>query len=145
MDSSGVTRTSAPRARARLAQSRIREALPATSPTVQLICAIAMRMRRTIAFGSSNAPCAPNTPSKSPIRSARYHPRNGTAWPARIRSFRTRSCTRCTKAAAASADSGWAPRYLLLREGGTLAAALPLYLKSHSYGEYVFDWAWADA
>jgi predicted N-acyltransferase len=45
----------------------------------------------------------------------------------------------------ASPDSGWAPRYLLLREGGTLAAALPLYLKSHSYGEYVFDWAWADA
>ncbi len=45
----------------------------------------------------------------------------------------------------ASEDSGWAPRYLLLREGGTLAAALPLYLKSHSYGEYVFDWAWADA
>jgi predicted N-acyltransferase len=45
----------------------------------------------------------------------------------------------------ASPDSGWAPQYLLLREGGTLAAALPLYLKSHSYGEYVFDWAWADA
>ncbi|MEO8037988.1 MAG: GNAT family N-acetyltransferase [Betaproteobacteria bacterium] len=46
---------------------------------------------------------------------------------------------------AASADSGWAPQYLLLKEGTTLAAALPLYLKSHSYGEYVFDWAWADA
>ena len=45
----------------------------------------------------------------------------------------------------ASPDSGWAPQYLLLREGATLAAALPLYLKSHSYGEYVFDWAWADA
>jgi predicted N-acyltransferase len=30
-------------------------------------------------------------------------------------------------------------------EGETLQAALPLYLKSHSYGEYVFDWAWADA
>jgi predicted N-acyltransferase len=45
----------------------------------------------------------------------------------------------------ASAEAGWAPQYLLLREGGTLAAALPLYLKGHSYGEYVFDWAWADA
>ncbi len=45
----------------------------------------------------------------------------------------------------ANADSGWAPCYLLLREGGVLAGAMPLYLKSHSYGEYVFDWAWADA
>jgi len=45
----------------------------------------------------------------------------------------------------AAPDSGWTPQYLLLRDGSTLAAALPLYLKSHSYGEYVFDWAWADA
>ena len=45
----------------------------------------------------------------------------------------------------ATSDSGWAPRYLILREHGALAGAMPLYLKSHSYGEYVFDWAWADA
>lgn len=45
----------------------------------------------------------------------------------------------------ASAASGWHPCYALLREGGKLAAAMPLYLKSHSYGEYVFDWAWANA
>ncbi|MCW5954485.1 MAG: N-acetyltransferase, partial [Propionibacteriaceae bacterium] len=45
----------------------------------------------------------------------------------------------------ATPDTGWAPQYLLLREGGTLVGALPLYLKYHSYGEYVFDWAWADA
>src|SRR5476649_1392741 len=43
------------------------------------------------------------------------------------------------------ADIGWHPQYLVLWQGDTLAAALPLYLKSHSYGEYVFDWAWADA
>ena len=43
------------------------------------------------------------------------------------------------------ADSGWVPCHLLLERGGVLAAAMPLYLKSHSYGEYVFDWAWADA
>jgi len=42
-------------------------------------------------------------------------------------------------------DSGWAPQYLLLQDGAELAGAMPLYLKSHSYGEYVFDWAWADA
>src|SRR5258706_12951473 len=45
----------------------------------------------------------------------------------------------------ASANTGWAPRYLLLLEQGALVGAMPLYLKSHSYGEYVFDWAWADA
>ena len=42
-------------------------------------------------------------------------------------------------------ETGWAPCYLALREAGILKAAMPLYLKSHSYGEYVFDWAWADA
>ena len=45
----------------------------------------------------------------------------------------------------ASAATGWQPNYLLLWQGEALAAALPLYLKLHSYGEYVFDWAWADA
>jgi hypothetical protein len=47
--------------------------------------------------------------------------------------------------------TGWAPRMLCLWEGPDasgrerLAGAVPLYLKSHSYGEYVFDWSWADA
>lgn len=45
----------------------------------------------------------------------------------------------------ASAQTGWAPCYLTLWRDDRLAAAMPLYLKSHSYGEYVFDWAWADA
>jgi predicted N-acyltransferase len=45
----------------------------------------------------------------------------------------------------ASADTGWLPQYLAIRDGAELAAAMPLYVKSHSYGEYVFDWAWADA
>lgn len=46
----------------------------------------------------------------------------------------------------ACADTGWAPQYLLLNDNaGLLAGAMPLYLKGHSYGEYVFDWAWADA
>jgi uncharacterized protein len=44
-------------------------------------------------------------------------------------------------------DTGWAPRFITLQEGAGpgLQAACALYLKSHSYGEYVFDWAWADA
>lgn len=45
----------------------------------------------------------------------------------------------------ASARTGWQPQYLTLWKSNRLEAALPLYLKSHSYGEYVFDWAWADA
>ncbi|MFB8829319.1 GNAT family N-acetyltransferase [Azotobacter sp. CWF10] len=42
--------------------------------------------------------------------------------------------------------SGWQPAHRLLRDAaGRLLAALPAYVKTHSYGEYVFDWAWADA
>ena len=44
-----------------------------------------------------------------------------------------------------SAKNGWQPHHLLMEEDGKLVAALPGYIKSHSYGEYVFDWAWADA
>ena len=50
----------------------------------------------------------------------------------------------------ATPDTGWQPQFVALYEddgggGERLAAALPLYVKGHSYGEYVFDWAWADA
>ncbi|MBW7834705.1 MAG: N-acetyltransferase [Simplicispira suum] len=41
--------------------------------------------------------------------------------------------------------TGWHARYLTLEQEGRLVAACPLYLKEHSYGEYVFDWAWARA
>jgi len=45
----------------------------------------------------------------------------------------------------ASPHTGWSPRYLILQRDGQLHAAMPLYLKEHSRGEYVFDHAWADA
>lgn len=45
----------------------------------------------------------------------------------------------------ATADTGWQPQFLSLWQGDELLAACPAYLKGHSYGEYVFDWAWADA
>jgi uncharacterized protein len=45
----------------------------------------------------------------------------------------------------AVAGTGWAPCFLTLERSGSLVAAVALYAKSHSYGEYVFDWAWADA
>lgn len=42
--------------------------------------------------------------------------------------------------------TGWLPRYLVMHdESGNLAGALPMYEKHHSWGEYVFDWAWANA
>ncbi|WP_233880679.1 GNAT family N-acetyltransferase [Paraburkholderia flagellata] len=50
--------------------------------------------------------------------------------------------TRCT-----TPNEGWAAQFVTLTDTrtGRLAAAAPVYLKGHSYGEYVFDWAWADA
>ena len=50
--------------------------------------------------------------------------------------------------ASANAATGWLPQFLCVfdkRDERHLIAACPLYLKEHSYGEYVFDWAWADA
>jgi predicted N-acyltransferase len=50
-----------------------------------------------------------------------------------------------TASGCAAAPAGWRPRFLLLERGGKLVAAAPLYVKDHSYGEYVFDWSWAEA
>ena len=41
--------------------------------------------------------------------------------------------------------TGWQSCFITIWDGGQLAAAMPLYEKTHSYGEYVFDWAWARA
>ena len=50
------------------------------------------------------------------------------------------------QAGCAVEHTGWGPAHLLLRdEAGAAAAVMPLYLKSHSRGEYVFDHAWAEA
>lgn len=43
------------------------------------------------------------------------------------------------------AETGWQPCHALLETDDGLAAAAPLYLKGHSFGEFVFDFAWADA
>lgn len=42
-------------------------------------------------------------------------------------------------------QTGWTPCFITLWQSGGLVGAMPLYLKAHSYGEYVFDWDWADA
>jgi predicted N-acyltransferase len=44
-----------------------------------------------------------------------------------------------------SAESGWLPRHLALHDEAGLRAAMPLYEKNNSWGEFVFDWAWARA
>ncbi len=45
----------------------------------------------------------------------------------------------------ATPETGWTPRFVTLWQGTALAGACALYLKDHSYGEYVFDHAWANA
>jgi predicted N-acyltransferase len=45
----------------------------------------------------------------------------------------------------ASRETGWLPLHLVVRSGGRILAGAPMYLKSHSYGEYIFDWGWANA
>lgn len=45
----------------------------------------------------------------------------------------------------ASPATGWQPAHLLMMQNGKAVAAMPMYKKSHSYGEFVFDWAWAEA
>ena len=47
--------------------------------------------------------------------------------------------------ASAFPDTGWTPRFIVLQHRAEIVAACPLYVKSHSFGEYVFDWAWARA
>ncbi len=45
-----------------------------------------------------------------------------------------------------SKDNGWVANHMVVHDQtGSLVAALPAYLKDHSYGEYVFDWSWAHA
>jgi uncharacterized protein len=45
------------------------------------------------------------------------------------------------ESASAVSATGWTPKYITLSHEGELVGACPLYLKTHSYGEYVFDWA----
>jgi len=52
----------------------------------------------------------------------------------------------CEASRSASAKAGWAPRHVVAEDAeGRVVGVVPMYLKSHSYGEYVFDHGWADA
>lgn len=58
------------------------------------------------------------------------------SWPF-LRGLESSGCT--------TAQSGWQPAHIGFEHGGNLLGLVPAYLKTHSYGEYVFDWSWADA
>lgn len=47
--------------------------------------------------------------------------------------------------ARSGSPSGWTPIYVLAEQAGVVVGAVAAYLKDHSYGEYIFDWAWANA
>ncbi len=49
------------------------------------------------------------------------------------------------RSASTGRGTGWQPRPLILRENGRAVAAMPLYVKTHSQGEYIFDFGWAEA
>ncbi len=51
----------------------------------------------------------------------------------------------CEESGSATARNGWRPCHLAIEQGGKIIGLLPLYLKNHSQGEYVFDHGWADA
>jgi predicted N-acyltransferase len=75
------------------------------------------------------------------IPAAQWNAITGTDYPFLRHEFL--SCleqTGCT-----DGESGWQPCHATLYRGEKLIAVMPLYLKSHSWGEYVFDWGWADA
>jgi predicted N-acyltransferase len=77
---------------------------------------------------------------------------NAEAWDALLAQSPTRSpfmrhayLAALHRSASACAETGWQAQFITLWQGPTLVAACPLYLKNHSHGEYVFDWAWARA
>jgi hypothetical protein len=51
----------------------------------------------------------------------------------------------CEESKSATARTGWRPCHLVIENDGAITGLMPMYLKSHSQGEYVFDWGWADA
>ncbi len=54
-----------------------------------------------------------------------------------LRTLETEGCV--------GSHSGWYPQYIVAYREGLLVGALPMYLKTHSWGEFVFDFAWAEA
>lgn len=66
-------------------------------------------------------------------------------WPAANPFVRHEFLLALEQSGCVSPASGWSPLHCLVWREQRLAAAMPLYGKTHSYGEYVFDWSWARA
>src|SRR5512135_375206 len=129
---------------------RIRSAFPAKSPTVVLIWATAIFMKARECRGAArigeglNYSDVPQSlrildtlDGVDPARWDALALGNPTLSFAFLDSLHRTGC--------ASSSSGWAPCYPTLWDAERLLGGAPLYAKSHSFGEYVFDWAWADA
>ena len=72
-------------------------------------------------------------------------PPPGTRWSRRDNPFLCHAFLDALEASKSVSDqTGWQPFHLVVEDGGRLVAAAPLYVKSHSYGEYVFDHGWAE-
>lgn len=77
----------------------------------------------------------------SGIRAGEWNRLAGDRWPFLRHEF----LLAAERGGCVSPATGWSPRHVVIRERGTLRAAMPLYEKTHSWGEFVFDWAWAEA
>ncbi|MDY6828689.1 MAG: GNAT family N-acetyltransferase [Pseudomonadota bacterium] len=76
------------------------------------------------------------------VPSAQWNGLTGTAYPFLRHEF----LSALEASGAVCPDTGWQPLHVRVRsDTNELLALLPLYLKGHSYGEYVFDWSWAHA
>src|SRR5690242_6848823 len=128
----------------------MRSALPAKSPTVVLIWATAIFMRGRGRWARLESGVTDNYSGAA--RSLRILDSldgiDAGRWDALALGNPTLSFAfmdSLHRTGRASRASGWTPCSPTLWEGDRLVAAAPAYLKSHSFGEYVFDWAWADA
>ncbi|MFC0266666.1 GNAT family N-acetyltransferase [Kushneria aurantia] len=75
------------------------------------------------------------------IETAQWNALTGTDYPFLRHEF----LDALERSGAVSPHSGWTPRHLTLWQGQRLVGVMPRYFKDHSWGEYVFDWQWADA
>ena len=133
-----------------------RGASPTTSPSRATAppCPVDARRKfaHVIAVGRKAWTALRASRSACSAGSTRSRPPNGTPAPARCRGrapadpFTTHRFLRALETSGSvGRGSGWTPRHLVARIGGSAIAVMPLYAKGHSQGEYVFDHNWAHA
>ena len=125
----------------------MRSALPPKSPTVWFNCAAAIRMglKSLLEKSGSNDYRMQVVSDLGDIEAADWNRLAGL--PGAQQPFlRHEFLSALERTGCVGDGTGWLPQHLVLHDRrGALVAAAPLYAKLHSYGEYVFDWAWADA